>query len=97
MLVNWPFAGLDPAGPSFDSYDIMIGLNPWAANFVDAIHTDGWGLTPAYYGTLEALGHIDFYPNKGYHQPACWSYAVQGGSDTRRKTGQWWRGSRPFV
>lgn len=73
--------GLDPAGPHFDGYDIMIGLNPGVAKYVDAIHTDGYGLA-AYYGTLRPLAKADFYPNEGWYQPGCWTYYSK---DTVRK------------
>ncbi|KAK2155846.1 hypothetical protein NP493_2035g00000 [Ridgeia piscesae] len=55
---------LDPAGPLFDADD--GGLAKTDAAFVDVIHTNGNTL-----GTLRALGHVDFYPNKGGVQPAC--------------------------
>ena len=57
-------AALDPAGPLFDADD--GGLAKTDAAFVDVIHTNGNTL-----GTLRALGHVDFYPNKGGVQPAC--------------------------
>ena len=63
---------MDPAGPSFDSYDLEAGLNPNRADLVDVIHTDGWGVI-AHYGTLRPLGDIDYYPNGGYYQPGCWT------------------------
>jgi len=61
------FLGMDPAGPSFDSSDdLTIGLNPACATFVDVLHTDS-----QVYGTLRALGHLDFYPAEGHDQPGC--------------------------
>ncbi|XP_013791219.1 inactive pancreatic lipase-related protein 1-like [Limulus polyphemus] len=44
-----------------------VRLDRGDADFVDVIHTDSIvGL-----GTTEAIGHIDFYPNGGDHQPGC--------------------------
>ena len=59
-------AGLDPAGPSFQSrQDKTVGLKPTFARFVDVIHTDNA------LGSLRDLGHIDFYPNGDRDQPGC--------------------------
>ena len=62
--------GLDPAGPWFDGYDAAARLNPRAATLVDVMHTDGGGKVP-YYGLISPVGHMDFYPNRGYDQPGC--------------------------
>lgn len=58
--------GLDPAGPLFSATDPAVRLDPTDAQFVDVIHTDAnrWG-------TFQALGHIDFYPNGGLDQLGC--------------------------
>jgi len=61
---------LDPAGPWFDGQEIDARLSKDDADFVDVIHTDGWGVV-AYYGMLTPVGDIDFYPNGGYYQPGC--------------------------
>jgi len=66
--------GLDPAGPEWASYDMMAGINPTSAPFVDVIHTDGKSLLMAY-GQMRPLGHYDFYPNGGHGQPGCVTYA----------------------
>ncbi|XP_061185463.1 inactive pancreatic lipase-related protein 1-like [Saccostrea echinata] len=61
--------GLDPAGPFFEDSESPVRLDPSDAMFVDAIHTDGrkyFGL-----GIIRPVGHVDFYPNNGKHQPAC--------------------------
>ena len=65
--------GLDPGGPGWESYDIMAGINPSSAPFVDISHTDGRSLIFAY-GQMRPLGHYDFYPNGGYGQPGCITY-----------------------
>ncbi|XP_076322219.1 pancreatic triacylglycerol lipase-like [Tachypleus tridentatus] len=58
---------LDPPGPYFTNTAKKVRLDRGDADFVDVIHTDSIvGL-----GTREAVGHIDFYPNGGDHQPGC--------------------------
>lgn len=59
-------AGLDPAGPMF-SVKTTQRIKPESATFVDVIHTCGTGL-----GLYDAVGHVDFYPNRGkFKQPGC--------------------------
>lgn len=60
--------GLDPAGPAFEGSPAEVRLDPTDALLVDVIHTDGelLGL-----GTTEAMGDVDFYPNRGEGQPGC--------------------------
>ncbi|KAI4457190.1 lipase [Holotrichia oblita] len=48
---------LDPALPGFKS-EKKRKLSKSAAEFVDVIHTDGGN-----FGNIEAVGHVDFYPN----------------------------------
>ncbi|BES94556.1 Lipase [Nesidiocoris tenuis] len=58
--------GLDPAGPMF-SVKTTQRIKPESATFVDVIHTCGTGL-----GLYDAVGHVDFYPNRGkFKQPGC--------------------------
>lgn len=82
-------SAMDPAGPlfcndvpyPFNHLNVTSAsrLNHTDANFVDVIHTDGdaryLGYIPQY-GTLEALGTIDFYPGHngeyGEYQPGCY-------------------------
>jgi hypothetical protein len=60
-------SGLDPAGPGFENCS-HTGLTSSSAKCVDVIHTNGeWDG----FGTLEQLGHVDFYPNCGRSQPSC--------------------------
>lgn len=61
--------GLDPAGPYFEDSDTPVRLDPSDAIFVDVIHTDGRKYLG--FGIIIPVGHVDFYPNKGKHQPAC--------------------------
>ena len=64
--------GLDPAGPSFDGLPKEARLDKTDADFVDVIHTDSKPFIPYFgLGTLQAVGHIDFYPNGGKDQPNC--------------------------
>ena len=60
--------GLDPAGPGYKYHKRL--LNRHDAKFVDVIHTNAGYLLP-YFGYLEPLGHVDFYPNGGTHMPGC--------------------------
>ncbi|XP_048754511.2 pancreatic lipase-related protein 2-like [Ostrea edulis] len=61
--------GLDPASPYFEDEDPAVRLDPSDAIFVDVIHTDGRKYFG--FGIIQPVGHIDFYPNNGKHQPAC--------------------------
>ncbi|XP_057367787.2 pancreatic lipase-related protein 3-like [Daphnia carinata] len=60
--------GLDPAGPYFHGLPSFARLDHTDANFVDAVHSNGASLG---FGILESLGHLDFRPNGGTHQPGC--------------------------
>jgi hypothetical protein len=44
-------------------------LDPTDAIFVDVIHTDISKPLELGYGIIQAVGHVDFYPNGGAHQP----------------------------
>ncbi|XP_057593311.1 pancreatic lipase-related protein 3 isoform X2 [Hippopotamus amphibius kiboko] len=64
--------GLDPAGPGFHNTPDEVRLDPSDANFVDVIHTNAVRLLfDLGAGTINACGHIDFYPNGGKHMPGC--------------------------
>ncbi|CAF3450558.1 unnamed protein product [Rotaria sp. Silwood1] len=63
--------GLDPAGPYFEDTDPTVRLDPTDALFVDVIHTDGAHNLLLGLGTLQRMGHVDFYPNGGFDQPRC--------------------------
>jgi len=64
-------SGLDPAGPSFESYGPVVRVDAADADFVDIMHTDAEALLDAGFGTRYSIGHVDFYPNGGQHQPGC--------------------------
>ena len=72
--------GLDPAGPLFDGLPRNARLDKTDADFVDVIHTDSKLFTPPFFGlgTLQVIGHIDFYPNGGKDQPNCAKEIVSG-------------------
>ncbi|XP_063873390.1 pancreatic lipase-related protein 3-like [Scylla paramamosain] len=56
---------MDPAGPFFYNVTEEHRLDPSDAEFVQVIHTD------ICLGMGKQMGHVDFYPNGGKHQPAC--------------------------
>ncbi|KAI8793125.1 inactive pancreatic lipase-related protein 1 [Biomphalaria glabrata] len=64
-------SGLDPAGPLFENTDTRVCLDSSDAMFVDVIHTNGKPLILLGFGTLQPLGHFDFYPNLGRAMPGC--------------------------
>ena len=63
--------GLDPAGPYFENTDAVVRLDSNDALFVDNIHSDGEANLKLGLGLLQAIGHVDFYPNGGKNQPNC--------------------------
>lgn len=68
-------SGLDPAGLTFHNVSKQQRLDKSDADYVDVIHTNGcytfWRPWTDCYGINENLGHSDFWPNGGEHQPAC--------------------------
>ena len=60
---------LDPAGPGFDPLNVRDRLDPTDATFVDVIHSNAATSLIGGLGYLDALGHVDFYPNGGAAQP----------------------------
>ncbi|XP_003787380.1 pancreatic lipase-related protein 3 [Otolemur garnettii] len=64
--------GLDPSGPFFHNTPKEVRLDPSDASFVDVIHTNAARiLFELGFGTTDACGHLDFYPNGGKHMPGC--------------------------
>jgi len=63
--------GLDPAKPWFDVTDESNRIQISDAKFVDIIHTNSGDLWDGCLSFTTNLGHIDFYPNGGQHQPGC--------------------------
>ncbi|XP_055336285.1 uncharacterized protein LOC129586844 [Paramacrobiotus metropolitanus] len=63
--------GLDPAGPYFTNLATEVRLDPTDADFVDTIVTDGETIFDIAFGSPQAMGHVNFYPNGGLNQPGC--------------------------
>jgi len=64
-------SGMDPAGPYYTSMPSFVRLDETDAVYVDNIHTDADTIFLLGYGTEQAMGNIDFYPNSGHDQPGC--------------------------
>ena len=62
---------MDPAGPYYTDTPAFIRIDPTDAAFVDVIHTDADSILFLGYGTKQAMGNVDFYPNAGHNQPGC--------------------------
>lgn len=58
--------GLDPAGPFFFKQVHRDRLDKTDAKFVQVVHTCAGKL-----GFNDSLGHADYWPNGGHHQPGC--------------------------
>jgi len=63
--------GLDPARPRFESAGPGDRLDKGDAHFVDVIHTNSGTLVQGGLSIPEVIGHMDFYPFGGLHQPGC--------------------------
>jgi hypothetical protein len=57
--------GLDPAGPLFDVNDPKNRLNSDSAKYTECIHTD------FKLGIGNPICKVDFFVNRGSHQPGC--------------------------
>ncbi|CAL4220072.1 unnamed protein product, partial [Meganyctiphanes norvegica] len=55
----------------FTEMPSFVRLDETDAIFVDNYHTDGAKFVLFGYGTPQAMGNIDFYPNGGRNQPGC--------------------------
>lgn len=64
-------SGLDPADPYFQYTDPVVRLDPSDAQFVDVLHTDGESILKLGFGMMQAVGHVDYFPNNGEDQPGC--------------------------
>ena len=51
--------------------NIQARLDMGDANFVVAIHTNGDSVFNGGLGTIQPMGHLDFYPNGGIVQKGC--------------------------
>lgn len=71
--------GLDPAYPFFESAD----LYPWRvdksdADMVQILHTNSGFLWDGCLSFKEPIGHVDFFPAGGSHQPGCTDICLLG-------------------
>ncbi|XP_054165483.1 pancreatic lipase-related protein 2-like [Oppia nitens] len=77
---KWKFgriSALDAAAPLFEDYPGSY-LTHDDAEFVDAIHTSaGHIIVTGEVGFIEPIGHIDFFPHNGTHQPRCVGHITQ--------------------
>ncbi|XP_068205847.1 pancreatic triacylglycerol lipase-like [Palaemon carinicauda] len=86
--------GLDPAGPSYRGAPEEEMLDISDATFVEVIHTNGGRTYQACVGLSERIGHVDYYPNGGEHQPGCtvggkWTDLLRGGCSHGRAVDYW--------
>ncbi|KAK8728408.1 hypothetical protein OTU49_009280 [Cherax quadricarinatus] len=74
--------GLDPAGLTFHQVPPQERIDSSDAGYVDIMHANScynkWNPWGDCYGLNENLGHSDFWPNGGEHQPACQQANVTG-------------------
>jgi pancreatic triacylglycerol lipase len=70
---------MDPAAPYFEANPAHLRLNKEDAEFVDVFHTNSDTLFNGGTSFFDALGHVDFYPNGGRHQPGCTDWGIIGG------------------
>ncbi|XP_063884042.1 pancreatic lipase-related protein 2-like [Scylla paramamosain] len=93
-----PFiTGLDPAAPEFNEDPESSRLDKTDADFVQVIHTNGGGLLDGCVGLAYNIGHVDFFPNGGKHQPGCtiggsWIDLLTGGC-SHAKSHKYWKES----
>ena len=62
---------LDPADPGFGWNDANGRLDKTDAEFVDVLHTNSGILLEGALTIKAPIGHVDFYPAGGSHQPGC--------------------------
>uniref|UniRef100_A0A6A7G9Y3 Inactive pancreatic lipase-related protein 1-like n=1 Tax=Hirondellea gigas TaxID=1518452 RepID=A0A6A7G9Y3_9CRUS len=73
--------GLDPAGLLYYNTDAKERLDKSDAAYVDVIHTNGcrnYLIWTDCFGINMNIGHTDYWPNGGLHQPACQSLTRNG-------------------
>lgn len=70
--------GLDPAQPAFELAGTSGRLDEGDADFVDVIHTNSGMLWEGCLSMAFQVGHMDFYPSGGKHQPGCTDVCVGG-------------------
>ncbi|KAL1498137.1 hypothetical protein ABEB36_008986 [Hypothenemus hampei] len=60
---------LDPVGPRFQGMPPHVRLDPTDGDYVEILHTDAQNIHSQ--GTMELLGHTDFFINNAENQPGC--------------------------
>ncbi|XP_066963447.1 pancreatic lipase-related protein 3-like isoform X2 [Macrobrachium rosenbergii] len=96
--------GLDPAAPEFHSAEDETKLDRSDASFVEIIHSNAGSLLHFCVGLTGRLGHVDYYPNGGAHQPGCtaagsWTELLTAGCSHGRSYEYWIEsinGNTPF-
>lgn len=63
--------GLDPAQPFFDLAGPPERIDKTDAEFVQIVHTNSGMIWDGCLSIKKSLGHVDFYPAGGVHQPGC--------------------------
>ena len=63
--------GLDPAFPFFELAGPGGRIDKSDADFVQIVHTNSGFLWEGCLSIKAPIGHVDFYPNGGDHQPGC--------------------------
>merc|ERR1712098_150565 len=66
--------GLDPAFPFFELQGSEGRIDKSDAEFVQIVHTNSGFLWEGCLSFKEPLGHVDFYPGGGAHQPGCMTF-----------------------
>ncbi|OQV19697.1 Pancreatic triacylglycerol lipase [Hypsibius exemplaris] len=75
-------SGIDPAGLYFTNMDPVVRLDPSDAVKVDTLIADGEPILSLGFGSLQAMGHLNFYPNGGNKQPGCSALITVTGGPT---------------
>ena len=70
--------GLDPADPGFGLNGPDGRLDKTDAEFVDVLHTNSGMLWEGALTIKNPIGHVDFYPAGGSHQPGCSEVCLGG-------------------
>jgi len=107
-VVNGPvgrITGLDPAAPEYYEATASERLGKEDATFVEIIHSNACNLLDFCVGLVKEIGHVDYYPNGGDHQPGCtiggdWMELLTGGCSHGRSHEYWVEsinGATPFT
>merc|ERR1712168_1615587 len=70
--------GLDPALPAFELAGKKNRIDKDDAELVDIIHTNSGMLWDGCLSIFKPIGHYDFFPAGGSHQPGCTDVCVLG-------------------